>query len=121
MATRWAAAHLRLRSEVRTKRAGFVLLVAVIAITSAVTMALAGARRSDSAYGRFRVWAHDSDIGVSGCECEPGDEEAAERLRAAFTELRRAPFVLDSAHQLRRARPGAARWHRGERHRVSSR
>ena len=98
MATRWAAAHLRLRSEVRTKRAGFVLLVAVIAITSAVTMAAGvGARRSDSAYGRFRAWAHDSDIGVSGCECEPGDEEAAEQLRAAFTELRRAPFVIDSA------------------------
>jgi putative ABC transport system permease protein len=90
MAKGWAAARLRLRSEVRTTRAGLALLVAVIALSAGVTMAAAaGARRSDTAYERFRVWAHDSDITVSGCDCP-------DQVHDVFARLRAAPFVLDS-------------------------
>ena len=46
MAKGWAAARLRLRSEVRTTRAGLALLVAVLALSAGVAMAaVAGARR----------------------------------------------------------------------------
>ena len=91
MANRWAAARLRLRSEVRTRRAGMALLVAVVAIASGVTMAAAaGARRSDTAYARFRVWAHDPDLSASGCDC------TNEQAIADFARLKGAPFVLDS-------------------------
>jgi hypothetical protein len=104
MATGWAAARLRLRSEVRTRRAGLALLVVVIAVSAGISMAaVAGARRSDSAYPRFLAWAKVYDISVSGCretaasagalgkECT--DDEAAR----AMDRVRALPFVEDSA------------------------
>src|SRR6476659_9431840 len=104
MATGWAAARLRLRSEVRTTRAGLALLVAVLALSAGVAMAaVAGARRSDSAYGRFLTWTNVHDLVASGCfdiakttatyfaDCT--DEQADD----AFARVRTLPFVQDSA------------------------
>ena len=91
MARGWAATRLRLRSEVRTTRAGLALLVAVIALSAGVTMAAAaGARRSDSAYGRFLAWSHEPEIGVSGCVCSDA------QIGGVFDQVRHAPFVADS-------------------------
>ena len=93
MSTGWAAPRLRLRSEIRRRRAGFVLLVVVIAVAAGVAMAaIAGARRSSTAYGRFLAWANEAEITVGGCECTT-DEEADRVL----DQVQAAPFVLTSA------------------------
>jgi ABC-type lipoprotein release transport system permease subunit len=104
MAKGWPAARLRLRSEVRTTRAGLALLVAVLALSAGVAMAaFAGARRSDSAYGRFLTWSKSYDLTASGCDdvakrtattrVECTDEQAAE----ALARVRELPFVESSA------------------------
>ena len=93
MSTGWTASRLRLRSELRRRPAGFVLLVVVIALAAGVAMAAtAGARRSSTAYGRFLVWANDAEIIVGGCECTT-DEDADKVL----DQVQAAPFVLTSA------------------------
>jgi hypothetical protein len=93
MSTGWAASRLRLRSELRRRPAGFVLLVVVIALAAGVTMAAtAGARRSSTAYGRFLVWANEAEIIVGGCECTTdGDADKV------LDQVQAAPFVLTSA------------------------
>jgi ABC-type lipoprotein release transport system permease subunit len=76
----------------------------VIAISTGVTMAaVAGARRSDSAYGRFLAYANSFDFVVSGCQ-DPSASEASEREECtdaeadeAFARVRELPFVADSA------------------------
>ena len=70
-----------------------MLLVVVIAVAAGVAMAaIAGARRSSTAYGRFLAWANEAEITVGGCECTT-DEEADRVL----DQVQAAPFVLSSA------------------------
>jgi ABC-type lipoprotein release transport system permease subunit len=88
---------------VRTTRAGLALLIAVLALSAGVAMAaVAGARRSDSAYPRFLEWATTPELGASGCrdltastpttivECD--DAQTAQ----ALVRLRELPFLQDS-------------------------
>src|SRR5262245_56201626 len=91
MAQHWGPARLRLRAELRTRRAALVLLVIVIAVASGLALAAAaGARRSNTAYDRFRVWSREPELTLGGCDC------SADQLAAAFASLRSAPFVQDS-------------------------
>lgn len=91
MSKGWEPARLMFGSEMRTHRAGAVLLVVVLAVASGVAMtAFAAARRSSTAYERFLAWADAPEIAVGGCDCPP------EQLTRELELLRTAPFVLDS-------------------------
>jgi ABC-type lipoprotein release transport system permease subunit len=88
---------------VRTTRAGLALLIAVLALSAGVAMsAIAGARRSDSAYGRFLVWSKAYDISVSGCldvaqsTATTREECNDHQAEAAMDRVRKLPFVEDS-------------------------
>lgn len=80
------------------------LLIGVVAIASAVTMAAAaGARRSDTAYGRFLVWSHAPELTVSGCHdgsataATPPTECTDAQTDAGLARVRRLPFIKASA------------------------
>jgi len=79
------------------------LLVAVVGIASGVTMAAAaGARRSDTAYGRFLDWSHAPQLTVSGCHVSGSDATSAKECTdaqtdAALARVRRLPFIQESA------------------------
>ncbi|HEY7106255.1 MAG TPA: FtsX-like permease family protein [Acidimicrobiia bacterium] len=58
-----AAIHLLLRTELRRRWRGVVLLTLLVGVVGAVVLAsAAGARRSSQALDRFEVWSHSSDI-----------------------------------------------------------
>jgi hypothetical protein len=87
----WSPVAFRLRHDRRLRGASLGLIVFVIAVAAGVTMAaVAGARRSDSAYGRLLKWGRDPQATFSGCVC------SASQLRREFDRIRGAPFVIDS-------------------------
>src|SRR5262245_39458138 len=88
----WAPARFRLRHDARSRIAAGMLVVLVVAITTGSAMAaVAGARRSNTAYQRFLTWSHDPEISFSGCDCD------ARQLYEEFDRIRSQPFVEDSA------------------------
>jgi ABC-type lipoprotein release transport system permease subunit len=87
----WSPVVFRLRHDRRLRSGSVVLIVLVVAVAAGLVMAaVAGARRSDAAYGRFLVWARDPQMTFSSCDC------SAAQLNREFDRIRGAPFVLDS-------------------------
>jgi hypothetical protein len=89
----WTPTVFRLRHDRRTRSGGVALIVLVVATTSGLVMAAAaGARRSDSAYGRFLAWSHNPELTFSGClDC------TSEQLYDEFDRIEAAPFTLETA------------------------
>jgi ABC-type lipoprotein release transport system permease subunit len=79
-----SAILMRLRAETRTRWRSFLVLTLVVGVTGGVVLAaVAGARRTDSAYPRFIAWAHPADSGLflgGGFGQEPIDPDAVRRL-----------------------------------------
>jgi ABC-type lipoprotein release transport system permease subunit len=87
----WSPVAFRLRHDRRLRSASLGLIVFVIAVAAGVTMAaVAGARRSDSAYGRLLRWGRDPQTTFSGCVC------STSQLHREFDRIRGAPSVIDS-------------------------
>ena len=60
---RWPVAVLRLRRETKTRIGSFVLIVLVVGLAAGLAMAaVAGARRSEAAYGRFLEWSDNPEL-----------------------------------------------------------
>src|ERR671931_2801091 len=61
-----SAIWMRARAELRSNWRATVALVLMIGLAGGVVMsAAAGARRTDSSYGRFLAWAHAPDAGLT--------------------------------------------------------
>lgn len=79
MGAAWAWA----RSELRRRRGATAALVLLIGLSGAVVLtALAGARRTDTAFARFLDSAHTADVRLQYSSTEPVDEQVLDALRS---------------------------------------
>jgi ABC-type lipoprotein release transport system permease subunit len=105
-----SAVRMRARSDLRSRAASVVVLTVMIGLVGGVAMAsLAGARRIDTAYARYRDATHEADAVVLGCRkgfVPPVDMDAVAALPiVASSELLWAlnpvgGFTADGHHPL---------------------
>ncbi len=99
-----AAIRLLLRTELRRRWHGVVLLTVLVGVVGAVVLATAaGAQRSDQALDRFEVWSHSSDIEfLIGGALTPGQVAAIRHAPGvrAMARLTAPGIFIDKAPQL---------------------
>jgi ABC-type lipoprotein release transport system permease subunit len=84
---------LALKSELRRRKGALLFAILIVGIAGGATMtAVAGARRSDSAYARFRVWARTADFSASSSAEDPA------QVKKDLAKIERAPFMGEFAH-----------------------
>lgn len=84
---------MALQCELRRRASGFLVAAVIVALAGGATLAaVAGARRSDSAYERYRSWARPAHITVGSGDVEP--EEFLKQLRA----VEAAPWIDKAVH-----------------------
>ena len=97
-----AAIWMRLRSELRARWRSLLVLTLVVGVTGGVVLAaVAGARRTDSAYPRLIAWAHPADSGLflsGGFGQSPVDPSAVRALPADFDPVAWGGVALARRH-----------------------
>ncbi|HVJ96606.1 MAG TPA: ABC transporter permease, partial [Acidimicrobiia bacterium] len=84
---------MALRCELRRRSGALVVAFLIVGVAGGATMtAVAGARRSDTAYERFRTWARTADFSASA------NAEDPDQAKRDLAKIEDAPFMGEFTH-----------------------